>query len=47
MKVFGYQNVVVCDAPALPAHPGVNHALMITALVEHARSHIPAADLER
>ncbi|MCS5721676.1 GMC family oxidoreductase [Herbiconiux sp. CPCC 203407] len=39
--VFGYRNLIVCDASALPANPGVNPALTITALAEHAMSHIP------
>lgn len=41
LKVFGYQNMVVCDAAALPANPGVNPALTITALAEHAMAHVP------
>lgn len=47
LKVFGYQNMVVCDAATLPANPGVNPALTITALAEHAMAHIPSAGLER
>lgn len=47
LQVFGYQNMVVCDAAALPANPGVNPALTITALAEHAMSHVPAAGLGR
>ena len=47
LKVFGYQNMVVCDAGALPANPGVNPALTITALAEHAMAHIPASGLGR
>jgi len=47
LQVFGYRNMVVCDAAALPANPGVNPALTITALAEHAMSHIPAAGLGR
>ncbi|KAA9104751.1 GMC oxidoreductase [Microbacterium rhizomatis] len=41
-RVFGYRNMIVCDAAALPANPGVNPALTITALAEHAMSHVPA-----
>ena len=47
LQVFGYRNMVVCDAAALPANPGVNPALTITALAEHAMSHIPDAGLGR
>lgn len=47
LKVFGYQNMVVCDAAALPANPGVNPALTIAALAEHAMAHVPAAGLGR
>jgi cholesterol oxidase len=42
LRVFGYENLVVCDAAALPANPGVNPALTITALAEYAMSQIPA-----
>ena len=41
LRVFGYENLVVCDAAALPANPGVNPALTITALAEYAMSRIP------
>jgi cholesterol oxidase len=41
LRVFGYENLVVCDAAALPANPGVNPALTITALAEYAMSQIP------
>jgi cholesterol oxidase len=47
LQVFGYQNLIVCDASALPANPGVNPALTITALAEYAMSHVPAAGLRR
>jgi cholesterol oxidase len=40
--VFGYRNLLVCDGAAMPANPGVNPSLTITALTEHAMSHIPA-----
>ncbi|TCM50781.1 cholesterol oxidase [Rhizobium sp. PP-F2F-G48] len=43
LKVFGYRNMLVCDASAMPANPGVNPALTITALAEYAMSKIPAA----
>ena len=40
---FGYANLLVCDGAAIPANVGVNPSLTITALAEHAMSHIPAA----
>lgn len=43
LRVFGYQNLLVCDGAAMPANPGVNPALTITALAEHAMAQIPAA----
>ncbi|HUA12599.1 MAG TPA: GMC family oxidoreductase [Solirubrobacteraceae bacterium] len=42
-RVFGYQNLLVCDGAAVPANPGVNPSLTITALAERAMSRIPAA----
>jgi len=41
--VFGYENLLVCDGSAIPANVGVNPSLTITALAEHAMSHVPAA----
>ena len=41
--VFGYENLLVCDGAAVPANVGVNPSLTITALAEHAMSHIPPA----
>ncbi|HEY2501820.1 MAG TPA: GMC oxidoreductase, partial [Mycobacterium sp.] len=43
LNVFGYHNMLVCDGSAIPANPGVNPALTITALAEHAMSQIPAS----
>jgi cholesterol oxidase len=42
-RVFGYANLLVCDGAAMPANPGVNPSLTITAITEHAMSHVPAA----
>lgn len=41
--VFGYHNLLVCDGAAVPANVGVNPSLTITALAEHAMSHVPPA----
>jgi cholesterol oxidase len=45
-RVFGYENLLVCDGSAVPANVGVNPSLTITALAEHAMSHVPPAGLE-
>jgi cholesterol oxidase len=42
-RVFGYVNLMVVDGAAVPANPGVNPSLTITALAEHAMSHVAAA----
>ncbi|UCF47812.1 MAG: GMC family oxidoreductase [Myxococcales bacterium] len=42
-RVFGYENLLICDGSTVPANPGVNPALTITAMTEHAMSHVPAA----
>jgi len=41
-EVFGYRNLLVCDGAAVPANPGVNPSLTITAMAEAAMSEIPA-----
>jgi cholesterol oxidase len=41
-RVFGYENLLVCDGSAIPANVGVNPSLTITALAEHAMSHVAA-----
>ena len=43
-RVFGYENLLVCDGSAIPANPGVNPSLTITALAEHAMAQVPAKD---
>jgi len=43
-RVFGYENLLVCDGAAVPANVGVNPSLTITALAEHAISHVAARD---
>jgi cholesterol oxidase len=40
-RVFGYENLLVCDGAAMPANPGVNPSLTITALSELAMTHVP------
>lgn len=40
-RVFGYENMLVCDGSAVPANPGVNPSLTITAMSERAISKIP------
>jgi cholesterol oxidase len=42
-RVFGYENLLVCDGSAIPANIGVNPSLTITALAEHAMTHVPPA----
>jgi cholesterol oxidase len=39
-KVFGYQNMYVCDGSAVSANPGVNPSLTITAMTERAAEKI-------
>ena len=43
-RAFGYENLLVCDGSTVPANPGVNPSLTITALAEHAMSHVPAKE---
>jgi len=43
-RVFGYENLLVCDGAAVPANVGVNPSLTITALAEHAMSEVPPKD---
>jgi len=43
-RVFGYQNMLVCDGATVPANPGVNPSLTIAAMSELAMSKIPFAD---
>ena len=41
-RAFGYENLLVCDGSILPANPGVNPSLTITALAEHVMGAVPA-----
>jgi cholesterol oxidase len=40
-RVFGYENLLVCDGSAIPSNPGVNPSLTITAMAEYAMTHVP------
>ena len=40
-RVFGYENLIVCDGSAVPANVGANPSLTITALAERAMARIP------
>ena len=42
-RVFGYENLLICDGSAVPANPGVNPSLTITAIAEHAMMAVPPA----
>lgn len=39
-RVFGYENMIICDGSVIPANPGVNPSLTITAMSELAMSRI-------
>ncbi len=43
-RVHGYPGLYVVDGSIVPANPGVNPSLTITALAEYAMSHIPLKD---
>jgi cholesterol oxidase len=43
-RVFGYEGLLVTDGAAIPANPGVNPSLTITALAEHAMAAVPPRD---
>ena len=40
-RLFNYQGFYVCDGGNISTNLGVNPSLTITALTEHAMSHIP------
>lgn len=42
-RAFGYRNLLVCDGSTVPANPGVNPSLTITAIAEHAMAQVPDA----
>ncbi len=43
-QAFGYEGLYVVDGSMLPANLGVNPSFTITAMAEHAMSHIPPKD---
>ena len=43
-RVFGYENLLVCDGSTVPANPGVNPSLTIVAMTERAMAKIPDRD---
>ena len=43
-RVFGYDNLYVVDGSMVPGNLGVNPSLTITAMAEHAMSHVPLKD---
>ncbi len=40
-RAFGYDNLLVTDGSTMPANPGVNPSLTITAIAEHAMTAVP------
>ena len=42
-RVFGYRNMLICDGSTVPANPGVNPSLTITAMSENAMAQVPEA----
>ncbi len=42
-RVFGYENLLICDGSAIPANPGVNPSLTITAMTERVMQTVPPA----
>ena len=46
-RVFGYENMYVCDGSVIAANLGVNPSLTICALTERAMAFIPAAGENR
>ena len=45
-RVFGYENLLVCDGAMISANPGVNPSLSITAIAERAMSGVAEKPVE-
>jgi cholesterol oxidase len=45
-RAYGYENLLVTDGSSIPANPGVNPSLTITAKAEHAMSLVPPKEGE-
>jgi cholesterol oxidase len=43
-EVFNYPGMYIVDGSIMPANPGINPSLTITALAEYAMSKIPVKD---
>lgn len=43
-RVFGYENLLICDGSVVPANPGVNPSLTIVAMTERAMEKIPSLE---
>jgi cholesterol oxidase len=43
-RFFAYEDLMACDGAAIPANPGANPSLTITALAEQAMAQVPAKD---
>lgn len=41
LRLHGHPDILVVDGSVVPANPGVNPSLTITALAEHAMAHVP------
>jgi cholesterol oxidase len=42
-RLFGYENLIVCDGSIFPANPGVNPSMTVLALAEHIMTTVPPA----
>ncbi len=45
-RVFGYENLLVCDGAMISANPGVNPSLSITAIAERAMNRVAEKSVE-
>jgi cholesterol oxidase len=44
-RVFGYENLLICDGSVIPVNPGTAPSLTIAAMAERCMSKIPARDV--